>query len=173
MGSTRTAITITGADPRELDELRERGIDHGGNAVEPFVDDDGGWPLRCCLRDSEPGDELAIVAWSPFPWRGPFAELGPIAIHARRCAGVTADGVPAQLLTRPQLARPYTTGHRIAYDDVVVVDGDGSLPAVLERLLASPEIELVVVRNVLAGCYSFTATLASARTCDVEPMSVA
>jgi len=156
METTLTTFDIIGTDEAALAALRASGADHGGNAVEPFYDGEGGWPLRCCLTDSQAGDELAIVAWSPFPWAGPYAEVGPIAIHARSCAGVRSGDVPEQFLSRRQLVRPYATG-RIAYDDVVIVDGDGSLPLVLEHVLSKPEIEFAHVRNVLSGCWSFTA----------------
>jgi Protein of unknown function (DUF1203) len=151
-------IQITGADADELTALRACGVDHGGNSVKPFVDRDGGWPLRCCLTDSIPGDVVAIVAWCPFPWRGPYAEVGPIVIHAHDCAGVAGDGVPHQFLHRRQLVRPYGHDHRIAYEDVSIVEGDGSLPQVLADVLNRDHIDFVLVRNVLAGCYSFTAT---------------
>jgi Protein of unknown function (DUF1203) len=150
-------VRVSGSDPDRLAELRERGVDHGGNLVEPFVDQDGGWPLRCCLTDSKPGDELAIVAWAPFDWRGPYAEVGPIVIHAGPCSGVTTDGVPPQFLERRQLVRPYGYDHRIAYDHIVIVEADGSLPDVLADILSRDNIELALVRNVNAGCYSFTA----------------
>ena len=150
-------IRIDAIDPTELAALRASGVDHGGNPVEAFTDDEGGWPLRCCLTDSRPGDELAIVAWSPFPWRGPYAEVGPIVVHARDCGGAADGGVPAQFLTRRQHVRPYGHDRRIAYDLTGVVDGDGSLPDRLAALLARDEVDFVHVRNVGAGCYSFTA----------------
>lgn len=153
--ATRTAITVVGTEPDRLAALRRAGIDQWGNVIEPFVDGEGGWPLRCCLRDSVPGDVLAIVAWCPMPWAGPFVELGPIVVHHDGCEGAVLDAVPEQLLTRRQLLRPYTADHRIAYDHLTLVEGDGSLPAAIDALLAHPEVAEVVVRNVLAGCYSF------------------
>ena len=156
--TTRTAITVVGTDPDRLTSLRRAGIDVWGNVIEPFVDAEGGWPLRCCLRDSEPGDRLAIVAWCPFPWSGPFVEVGPIAIHHEGCEAAVVDAVPAQFLGRRQLLRPYTADHRIAYDHLRLVEPDGSLPDALDELLAHPEVVEVVARNVLAGCYSFRAT---------------
>ena len=157
-------IQITGADADELATLRTRGVDHGGNTVRPFVDRDGGWPLRCCLTDSIAGDVVAIVAWCPFPWRGPYAEVGPIVIHAQDCPGVTGDGVPHQFLHRRQLVRPYGHDRRIAYEDVSIVEGDGSLSDVLAETLNREHIAFVLVRNVLAGCYSFTATARRTRS---------
>jgi hypothetical protein len=150
-------VAVWPANASQLAELRHHGIDHSGNPVVVFADVEGGWPLRCCLRDSTAGDRLAIVAWSPFPWSGPYAEVGPIVIHASDCGGRTATSLPVQFLTRPQLLRPYGYDRRIAYDDVVIVEGDGSLPDVLVDLLSRDHIDFVLARNLLAGCYSFTA----------------
>ena len=63
-------LRFTGLDPIVVRDTLAAGVDHAGNPIEPFVDEAGGWPLRCCLGDSEPGDEIAIVAWSPFGWTG-------------------------------------------------------------------------------------------------------
>lgn len=152
-------IVITGADRNQLAVLWSTGRDHGGNPVEPFVDTDGGWPLRCCITDAQPGDELAIVAWSPFPWQGPYAELGPIVIHARPCSGLAVDGIPKEFLSRRQVVRPYGIDRRIAYDRIAIVEPDGSLPAVVADVLAHDDIEFALVRNVASGCWSFTASL--------------
>lgn len=46
-----SGVKIVGADPMQLAALRRRRLDHGGNAVEAFVDRDGGWPLRVQWAD--------------------------------------------------------------------------------------------------------------------------
>jgi hypothetical protein len=150
-------VDVFAANASQLAELRHQGTDDAGNPVEMFVDGAGGWPLRCCLRDSAIGDRLAVVAWSPFPWSGPYAEVGPIVIHASDCGGRTTTSLPAQFLTRPQLLRPYGYDRRIAYDDIVIVGGDESLPDVLADLLSRDHIDFVLAGNLRAGCYSFTA----------------
>jgi hypothetical protein len=151
-------MIVTGLDPDQLADLRATLLDHGGNAVDVFTDTEGGWPLRCCLRDSKAGDRLAIVAWCPFPWRGAYAEMGPVVVHADDCDAHDHDEVPAQFEQRRQLVRPYTPDHRIAYDLVTIVEPDSGLGNVIDQLLDRDDVERVVVRNVLAGCYSFTAT---------------
>lgn len=83
---------FTGTDPAELRRVLHDGIDHGGNPIEPFTDDAGGWPLRCCLSDSLPGERIAIIAWAPMPWSGAYAETGPIVVHAEGCG--SADPMP-------------------------------------------------------------------------------
>jgi len=62
-----------------------------------------------------------------------------------------------RFLRRRQLLRPYGHDRSIAYEDVTIVEGDGSLPRVLADVLTRDHIDFVLVRNVLAGCYSFTA----------------
>jgi hypothetical protein len=151
--------TFTGIDRHELDRVLARRTDHGGNPIEPFVDDDGGWPLRCCLADSRPGERVAIIAWSPFPWRGPYAETGPVVVHADGCATPnTFDHLPAELDTRPMVLRPYAHDRRIAYHRVRHVAAGDSLTVHVAALLDHDDVEFVHGRNVTGGCYSFTAT---------------
>lgn len=149
-------IRVFGTPASQLACLRSSGVDHGRNPVEAFVDDEGGWPLRCCLTDSVPGDRLAIVAWSPFPWRGPYAEVGPIVVHADGCDAVVRDEIPSQFRDRAQIVRPYTHDRRIAYDAIRAAPDDGPLDGLVRDALAVDGVDFVLVRNVRSGCYSFT-----------------
>lgn len=150
-------FTVLPLAPARLAAMRAAGVDHGGNPIEVIVDADGGWPLRCCLRDSRVGEEVAIVAWRPFEWSGAYAEMGPVVIHADECEGYDAGTVPPQFESRRQLIRPYTADHRIAYDHIRIVEEDESLADAIDGVLAQPEVHSALVRNVLAGCLSFAA----------------
>jgi hypothetical protein len=150
-----TAPVVVALDPARLAELRNAGVDHGGTPLEPFVDDAGGWPLRCCLRDSRVGEQIAIVAWQPFTWKGVYAEIGPVVIHAAACDGYSGGAVPAQFEGRRQLVRPYTADHRIAYDRTRLVEVDESLTDAIRAVFEDSAVESALVRNVLAGCLSF------------------
>ncbi len=151
-------IEITGVDNTALARVLERGVDHGGNTIESFVDHDGGWPLRCCLADSRVTDKIAIIAWSPFPWKGPYAETGPIVVHTEGCVGsTTSDRLPTELDGRPMTLRPYGVDHRIAYEKVRHVAEGDSLTAHVRGMLDDPGIEIIHGRNVTGGCFSFHA----------------
>lgn len=155
------SIEITGTDSASLAAALARGVDHGGNPIEPFVDPDGGWPLRCCLDDSKAGDEIAIIAWSPFPWAGPYAETGPVVVHTTGCDGSAPSAqLPPDFDRRPMTLRPYGRDHRIAYDKVRHVPAGQSLTELVREVLADPEVEMVHGRNVGGGCFSFQATRA-------------
>ncbi|WP_161632085.1 DUF1203 domain-containing protein [Nakamurella lactea] len=155
---TRTqSARITGIDLDELARLRESGVDHDGNPVQPFTDDEGDWPMRCCLTDSRVGDRLAIVNWSPFPWHGAYRAAGPIVIHADRCPSVPDGSLPEPFEQRRQILRGYGHHHRIVYRLGRLVEPGTGLLAAIEEMLADPEVDFVQSHNVLAGCYSFTA----------------
>ncbi len=111
-------INVTGIDVDQLTAALADGHDHAGNPIESFVDDDGGWPLRCCLGDSAPGDQIAIIAWSPFPWQGAYAETGPVVVHTADCPGTVAPALSAEFNARPMVLRPYGHNQRIAYHRV-------------------------------------------------------
>ena len=156
-----TTYEITGLDPEDLAALLDSGVDHAGVPVEPFEDTEGGWPLRCCLTDSEIGDRLAIIAFSPFPWASAYRETGPVVVHVDGCHGPTDGSLPPQFAERRQLLRAYGVHdgreHSQVYDLNQIVE-PGGLDEAITAILADDRVELVQARNVLPGCYSFTAT---------------
>jgi hypothetical protein len=159
----RTVVDMStifaGTDPTERRRVLDAGLDHGGNPIEPFVDEAGGWPLRCCLTDSQPGDRIAILAWSPMPWSGAYAETGPIVVHAEGCDGVgSLPRLPAGMDAKAMVLRPYGHDRRIAYHRVRHVPAGGSLTDLIDELLADDDVDFVHGRNVTGGCYAFTAT---------------
>lgn len=161
---TRAAVSVRqsthlvrGTDPAQLEALRCNGIDHHGLPVEAFVDTAGDWPLRCCLDDSRPGELLAIVGWSPFPWNGAYRMSGPVVIHAERCPTRPTGVLPTAFEDRRQILRCYGRDHRQIYDLAVLVEPGDGLAAALDRIFDDPRVDLVQSFNVLAGCWSFSA----------------
>jgi hypothetical protein len=158
-----TTIVFDGIDREQLAQVLASGVDHGGNPIEPFDDPEGGWPLRCCLRDSSAGERIAIIAWSPFAWRGPYRETGPVVVHADVCPA-PAGGLPrlpASLDDRPMVLRPYSPDHRIVYDLVTHLPAGGNVSDEVCRLLADPQVDEVHGRNWTGGCFAFSARRAA------------
>jgi hypothetical protein len=138
----------------ELDAIRAAGRDEAGNPLEVRVHQDGGAPLRCCLREARPGEKLLLIAYTPPGTAGAYAERGPVFTHAERCGGYpTPREYPPELIGRQQVVRAYDRQGRIA-DGVLVADGRQAQDVIAE-LLARPEVELVHLRNVGYGCYNF------------------
>ena len=153
-------ISYSGLDPAELRRVLATATDHAGAPVQPFVETGRDWPLRCCLTTSRPGDRLAIIAFSNFPWTSPYRETGPVVVHADGCAGASGE-YPRQFDDRDQVVRAFGDDagrvHTQVYDlNTLVRAGDG-LEATVERILADERVEFVHAHNVLHQCYSFSA----------------
>jgi len=156
MTITPPTFRISAIPPQTLDHLRAAGIDDFGNPLAVIVDEQGGSPLRCCLRPAAPGDRLVLIAYRPFSRPGPYAEVGPVFIHAERCAGYTAPTrYPAGYRDWATLIfRPYHVDGRMAYAAITMVDGPQAEQAIA-AIFADPTIEMIHARNVYAGCYMF------------------
>jgi hypothetical protein len=157
--TTLTAITVHALSPDRLRRLRAAGVDDHGNPIAVRVDADGGSPLRCCLRDAHPGERIALLAWSPFDQPGPYAEVGPVFVHAE-CDGYAETGEwPRGFRSRQQVLRAYGVDGSIR--DARIAEPDGTQEAVARDLLADPDVAFVHSRNVLFGCYMFRIDRAS------------
>jgi hypothetical protein len=137
-----------------LREIKAAGVDEAGNQLTVQVDAEGGSPLRCCLRESDPGERMLLIAYTPPGTRGAYAERGPVFIHEEPCAGyLTPSRYPPGLSHRPQVVRAYDRDGRIV-GGVLVNDGEHAM-TVIRELFTQPHVSLVHLRNVGYGCYNF------------------
>jgi hypothetical protein len=138
-----------------LDEVRSGAY---ARPVESFTSA-GGDPLRCCLRDARPGEELVLFGYEPPLPHSPYREVGAVIAHAAPCAGPPRSGeYPAGWRGRPQVLRAYDRRGRI-HDATRTHDG-GAPEAVIAEILADPGVERIHSRNIAWGCYMFAITRA-------------
>jgi hypothetical protein len=151
-----TTFTVYALPPAELDRIRAAGRDDFGHPLRISADDDvAGTPLRCCLRDAEVGERVALLSWQPLTEApdSAYAEVGPIFVHADSCPGYRESAAyPAGFRHRTQLLRSYTAGGDML--DYEITDG-AAAEATIEKLLANPDAAVIHSRNVKAGCYMF------------------
>ena len=124
------------------------------DATRTFIDDDGGAPLRCCLRDSRAGERISLVAVTPEGPQGAYRETGPVFLHADGCSGPTDTGYPEEFRRRTQVFRAYDHAGVIVGGEVVR-PGSGQEEAAA-RLLADTDVAFLQTRNVVFGCYMLT-----------------
>jgi hypothetical protein len=124
------------------------------SATKTWTDDEGGAPLRCCLRDSRPGERIALVAATPDGPQGAYRETGPVFVHADGCSGPESAGYPEDWRRRTQVFRAYDHPGSIIGGEVVQ-PGTGQ-EEVAARLLAEPDVAFLQTRNVVHGCYMLT-----------------
>lgn len=151
------ARRVRAVSPGVLDELRH--ADDAGRPAVAETDTEGGAPLRCCLRRSEPGERIALVSYAPLRrWAaatgadpGPYDEQGPVFIHAHACPGPAGDALP--FADAHRTVRRYSADGRILGGRLV--EGRDALDAALTEALADPQVALVHVRAVEYGCFLY------------------
>jgi Protein of unknown function (DUF1203) len=155
---------VRAIDPAVVSQLRV--TDDAGHPPRLVIDDEGGSPLRCCLRRAEPGERIALVSYAPLrEWAratgadpGPYDEVGPVFIHPGPCAGQQEDGYPSAYLGSRRVLRAYTAdgcilGGRLAEPEEV--RDPAAAAGLLAEIFADLRVALVHARAVDYGCFTF------------------
>ncbi|MFK4542955.1 hypothetical protein RKD29_002551 [Streptomyces tendae] len=146
--------------PSVLDELRA--TDDAGRVPAPTTDDEGGAPLRCCLRRSRAGERIALVSYAPLRrWAaetgadpGAYDERGPVFVHAEECAGPDGEGLAFTNAHRT-LRRYSADGHILGGR---LVEGADAFAPALREAFDDPAVAFVHVRAVEYGCFLYEVT---------------
>ncbi len=129
--------------------------DANGQLPETHSSDGDGVPCRHCQQDVAKGVRYLILAYRPFPSPQPYAEIGPIFLHAEPCERYPeTDQVPAMFLKRESyLLKGYGADDRIAYGTGQIVRSTDIAEAASEILVRN-DVEYVHVRSALNNCFS-------------------
>jgi hypothetical protein len=154
-------LNVIAIDPGRLDSIRTAGRDEHGNDLVAHAAE--GWePLRCCLRIARADEQIALISYSPFTVRSPWAEVGPVFIHAAACPGYPSAGeLPAEWRTGPRILRTYYADESLDYDDITFVRKGEDVEPVLHDLLSRPRVAAVHVRAAAAQCFGYEVRRAS------------
>ncbi|MFJ3881863.1 DUF1203 domain-containing protein [Streptomyces sp. NPDC090077] len=162
--TTLTTHTPLPIPPAALAALRLR--DDAGRPCLPYEDQEGGAPLRCCLRRSRPGELIALVSYAPLRrWAaetgvdpGAYDEQGPVFVHGADCGGPAAgSGQPFAQAGAVRAVRRYDAAGRILGGRVLTLPeaAGEAVEQALEEAFADPDTALVHVRAVEFGCFLF------------------
>jgi hypothetical protein len=113
----------------------------------------GGYQCRHCLGPIAEGSPYLTLAYRPFPALQPYAETGPIFIHAEECEGYDqGDTLPPMFESPDYIVRGYGYDDRIVYGTGAVTSTDNIITRAGE-LLESAEIAYVHVRSARNNCF--------------------
>lgn len=146
------------AMPEEIaDEARETLRDRFGHQLSLTLETG---PCRVCLRIEHDPQEMILMSYQPLSDTGPYAELGPIFVHAKRCQPYDKpDEFPKDFASRRLILRAYDFGGRIV-DAAVTEPGEAERKAA--EFLRSPAVVEVHVRHESYTCYDFKIVRADA-----------
>lgn len=147
-------IRFVALPTEEARALQAGGPDAHGQIPERQISDGKGVPCRHCLTRVAAGEPYLVLAYRPFKRDQPYAETGPIFLHADACPRFEGgDEIPEILTERPEFVmRGYDARDRIVYESCAVVAGD-RLADEAERLLALSGVEYLHVRARASTCY--------------------
>ncbi len=147
-------IRILAMPTREARAYQSGAPDAYGMPPERKVSDGGGVPCRHCLRNVAAGEAYLVLAYRPFPALQPYAETGPVFLHARECDRAEAGNeLPAMFADTPDyILRGYGADDRIVYGTGGVVPTD-AIPARAGELLKRADVAYIHMRSARNNCY--------------------
>jgi hypothetical protein len=146
-------VRFTAMPAVDAEALWSGGTDAYGNRPETRVSDGDGYPCRHCLGNIDAGEALLVLAYRPFPSLQPYAETGPIFLHAKRCKRYACEeALPPMLESPDYIVRGYGDDDRIVYGSGAVTP-TSAIAARAADLLARPDIAYLHVRSARNNCY--------------------
>ena len=139
-----------------LTAIWQTGRDEFGHPLEPQIAP--GNPMRCCLGRSGPDDLISVISYAPISIKSPWAEAGPVFIHAEPCDGPATPDLPADMRTGPRVLRSYRHDASMDYEGNVVTAEGEDIEAELIGLLARSGIHEVHVRALKEQCFTYRVT---------------
>jgi len=140
-------LAVRGIPTGDAERLRSGGPDANGQPALRRRAEGVANPCRHCLGLIVEGEEKLVLAWRPFPTRQPYAEVGPIFLHAVGCTRYAADTLPAWFdFMDPAIVRGYGADDWIRYDTGEVVRGP-QIGEACRRILADATVAYVHVRS--------------------------
>jgi hypothetical protein len=110
-------------------------------------------PCRLCLRISNVPEDLILLSYQPLPDRGPYAEIGPIFIHAGHCVPYCdIETFPVDFASRRVVLRAYANDGQIL--DALVAE-PGKAPKHAAAFLRDARVKEVHVRHESYTCFDF------------------
>ena len=149
------SIGIVALDSALVKRLQNGGLDANGHKPERHICEGGGMmPCRHCLTDIRAGEPYLILAHRPFPSAQPYAEQGPIFLHAESCPRhPDSEAVPAMFLERKDyLIRGYGADDRIVYGTGKIV-APAAMVEAAQAMFGNTRVAYIHVRSASNNCY--------------------
>lgn len=140
-------FVVRGIETGYVKAIQSGGCDANGQPAVTAVAHGGSNPCRHCLRLIAEGDQKLVLAHRPFDRLQPYAEVGPIFLHADACERYESDKLPLWFAyLQPAVIRGYDQQDWIRYDTGHVVPG-GELAEACEKILSNSQVAYVHIRS--------------------------
>lgn len=143
-------------DTCEVRRLQNGGMDANGQPPERILSNGEGNPCRHCFEYIKKGDEMLILAYKPFNTVQPYAEQGPIFLHAKECDqynGSNTQSLPPTLKSNSHyILRGYDENERIVYGTGYITPFE-EIPSKAKDLFGDNRVKFIHIRSATNNCY--------------------
>jgi hypothetical protein len=147
------SIRFVALETAPVRALQAGGPDANAQAPERHISPGDGIPCRHCLTSVASGEPYLILAFRPFPAPQPYAEQGPIFLHADACRRYEPSAhVPDMLASPRYIVRGYDRADRIVYGGGRIVE-TSDIPSAARAMLEDARIAYLHVRSASNNCY--------------------
>jgi hypothetical protein len=138
--------------PTEVaDAARKAALENRPDHRTVVVDSPNTAPCRHCLQWAKPGERVILFPYQSIQSGRPYAESGPIFVHAESCDRYQDPVFPAEF-RQGRVFRAYNSECDII--DAALPNGDAP-ETVVEKLFQNPDTAFVQARSVTRGSYTF------------------
>ncbi|MEZ4677003.1 MAG: DUF1203 domain-containing protein [Caldilineaceae bacterium] len=128
-------------------------LDANAQLPERALSDGDGVPCRHCLQLVETGALYLILAHRPFATIQPYAECGPIFLHADSCTRYVEGATLPPMLGSPQyIVRGYSSDERIIYGTGTIVPTT-QIAHYAAELFTRAEVAFLHIRSASNNCF--------------------
>ena len=127
--------------------------DANGQVPERRVSQDGGEPCRHCLGLVKAGEAYLVLAYRPFPAPQPYAEIGPVFLHAQACEPPDGRFPDRERSGDGRILRGYGNDDRIVYGTGTVVS-NATIEATARQLLGRSDVAYLHMRSATNNCFT-------------------
>lgn len=134
--------------------LQRGGLDAYGFVPERRRSDGSDIPCRHCLKSVAEREDYLVLAYRPFTSLQPYAETGPVFLHAAECERAREDGdMPVMFRQTPDyILRGYDGDERIVYGTGSIVPTP-QLATHAAALFERPDVTFVHMRSARNNCF--------------------
>ncbi|HEX8679280.1 MAG TPA: DUF1203 domain-containing protein [Chthoniobacterales bacterium] len=148
---TNNTFRVVALPTSTAEEARRKAASGASDHKTSVVESEYTAPCRHCLTWAKAGERVILFPYQSIPSDRPYAESGPIFVHADACARYSLPNEFPRELRRGRSVRAYNQQHEIVAAELA----NDAPEEAAARLLQSDAVQFLHVRSASHGCYTF------------------
>jgi hypothetical protein len=148
---TNNTFRVVALPTSTAEEARRKAASGASDHKTSVVASEYTAPCRHCLTWAKAGERVILFPYQSIPSDRPYAESGPIFVHADACPRYSLPNEFPRELRRGRSVRAYNQQHEIVAAELA----NDAPEEAAARLLQSDAIQFLHVRSASHGCYTF------------------